>query len=91
MGCACFRSVTGRPGAICSVQNRQRLLEFYSEIVLQNVQERIVVFVDRDVDEELVREPELRRRQAHAFGVVHGFDHVVDQGLGLFARDLSLA
>ena len=28
------------------LQNRQRLLEFYSEIILQNVQERIVIFVD---------------------------------------------
>ena len=28
------------------LQNRQRLLEFYSEIILQNVPERIVVFVD---------------------------------------------
>ncbi|MBT8100695.1 MAG: AAA-like domain-containing protein, partial [Gammaproteobacteria bacterium] len=28
------------------LSNRQRLLEFYAEIVLQNVQERIVVFVD---------------------------------------------
>ena len=26
--------------------NRQRLLEFYSEIILQNVQERVVIFVD---------------------------------------------
>ncbi len=28
------------------LQNRQRLLEFYSEIILQNVQERVVIFVD---------------------------------------------
>lgn len=28
------------------LQNRQRLLEFYSEIILQNVPERIVIFVD---------------------------------------------
>lgn len=28
------------------LRNRQRLLEFYSEIILQNVQERVVVFVD---------------------------------------------
>ena len=28
------------------LRNRQRLLEFYSEIILQNVQERIVIFVD---------------------------------------------
>ena len=28
------------------LQNRQRLLDFYSEIILQNVQERIVIFVD---------------------------------------------
>jgi WD40 repeat protein len=28
------------------LSNRQRLLEFYAEIILQNVQERIVVFVD---------------------------------------------
>ena len=28
------------------LSNRQRLLEFYSEIVLQNVSERVVVFVD---------------------------------------------
>ena len=28
------------------LSNRQRLLEFYTEIILQNVQERIVVFVD---------------------------------------------
>ena len=28
------------------LQNRQRLLEFYSEIILQNVPERIIVFVD---------------------------------------------
>jgi WD40 repeat protein len=28
------------------LSNRQRLLEFYSEVILQNVQERVVVFVD---------------------------------------------
>lgn len=28
------------------LQNRQRLVEFYSEIILQNVAERIVIFVD---------------------------------------------
>ncbi|MGI9219512.1 MAG: AAA-like domain-containing protein [Woeseiaceae bacterium] len=28
------------------LQNRQRLLEFFSEIILQNVSERIVIFVD---------------------------------------------
>ena len=28
------------------LNNQQRLVEFYSEIILQNVQERIVVFVD---------------------------------------------
>lgn len=28
------------------LSNRQRLLEFYAEIILQNVQERIVIFVD---------------------------------------------
>lgn len=29
------------------LSNRQRLLEFYSEIVLQNVSERVVIFVDQ--------------------------------------------